>query len=346
MSDIQTVDVTQVGQIERAAIDAQIATAHAYPQHSPKQLQKIKQDMLAFATLDEETARECFYVLPRAGKAIRGPSIRMAEIAVSCYGNIRDSVRTLEVVATGDTPYVVVQGVCHDLEKNVAVSMEKRRRITKKKSKAAPDEDDINLAVNACAAIAFRDAAFKVIPQALIKPVYEAAMKVAVGDLKSLETKRTVVLDKLTHMGAPLERILAVVSCNKVEEVGLEELEVLIGFGTALKDGDCTLEEAFPPLIDESKSVADRIKDRFDKPQEKTADESDKKEPKKTRKQDSKKKKTKKENKKKQKSPPSDETTEQSKEPEIKWNCTRCQRELTVLRDNQCPYCMGEPEEV
>lgn len=229
--------------IERASVDIQIATAKKYP----RTLSKVKADMLSFATLDEETAQACFYTLPRGGKTIQGPSVRLAEIAVACYGNLRAGARPIQTVTHGEHPHVIVQAVAHDLEKNVAIQIEKRRRIVGKKSKGgAIDEDDINLAVNACGAIAFRDAVFKVVPQALIRPVYEQAKLVAIGDVKSLGKKRGQVVDRLKAMGVTEERILARVEAKKAEDIDLSKLEILIGLGTALKDGETSLEEAFP----------------------------------------------------------------------------------------------------
>lgn len=228
--------------ITRAEIDMQISTAKKYP----RVLSKVKQDMLSFATLDEETAQSCFYSLPRGGKTIQGESVRLAEIAISCYGNIMAGARPIQTVTKGDHPHVIVQAVVHDLEKNVRISMEKRRRITKKKSKEFVDEDDINLAVNACAAIAFRDAVFKVIPKAIIRPVFLEAKRVAIGDVKSLAVKRDKVIDRLKAMGISEERIFAAVEARKLDDIDLEKLEVLIGLGTALKDGATTTEEAFP----------------------------------------------------------------------------------------------------
>ena len=270
------IERSAVEAIERAQIDTQIATAKKYPLHTPGMLSQVKAAMLSFATLDEETAAGCFYTLPRGGKAIQGPSVRMAEIAISCYGNIRDSVRVIDVVSSGDTPHVVVQAVAHDLERNVAISIEKRRRITKKKFKESIDEDDINLAVNGCTAIAFRDAAFKVIPLALIKPVVEAAKRVAVGDIKSLVAKRTQVVERLKLMGVPESRILAVVGCLKVEDIAVEHLEILIGLGTALKDGETSIEEAFPIVTDQKPGVEglkERLKKDKKKPVKETATE-------------------------------------------------------------------------
>jgi len=245
---VDVIAKTALESIERASIDMQISTAKQYPMHSPNMLSKVKDEMLTLATLDEETAASCFYTLPRGGKAIQGPSVRLAEIAMNCYGNIRVGARILEVVCSGDTPHVVVQSVCHDLENNTLITIEKRRRITKKKFKDEVDEDDIQLAVNACTSIAYRDAAFKLIPMAIIKPVWQAAKKLAIGDVRSLSARRADVIDRLRKMGVIEERILAVVGCRRIEDIGIDQLGQLIGLGTALKDGETTLEDAFPPI--------------------------------------------------------------------------------------------------
>ena len=208
------------------------------------------------ATLDEETAASCFYSLPRGGKNIQGPSIRLAEIALSCYGNVRAGTRIIETVVDGASPYVAIQAVCHDLQKNMAVMIEKRRRITGKKSKGGMiDEDDINLAANAGSAIAFRDAIFKVVPGMLLRPVYEAAKKVAIGDAKTLSDRRAKAIEAFPKMGVPADRVLASIGHSKIDEVTLEDLENLIGTFTAIKEGSTTIENAFPPIVKEQKKV-------------------------------------------------------------------------------------------
>jgi hypothetical protein len=47
-------------------------------------------------------------------------------------------------------------------------------------------------------------------------------------------------------MGATVPAILAAVGADKIEDIDLAKLEVLIGLGTAIKDGEITLETAFP----------------------------------------------------------------------------------------------------
>ena len=65
---VERVDVRPLSVVEaseRASFDIQVATAKQYPMHDSTKLSKVKADMLSFATLDEETAEGCFYVLPR-----------------------------------------------------------------------------------------------------------------------------------------------------------------------------------------------------------------------------------------------------------------------------------------
>ena len=253
-TQLDVVPPSAVESISRAEVDIQISTAHRYP----RQLAKVKSDMLSFATLDEETAQSCFYTLPRGGKNIQGPSIRMAEIAVSCYGNLRAGTRIIETVTSGDAPHVLLQAVCHDLEKNTAITIEKRRRIVGKKSKGGQiDEDDINLAANAGSAIAFRDAVFKIVPGALIRPVYEQAKRVAIGDAKTLGDRRAKAVEAFAKMGVNQARVLASLEKGSIEEVTISDLETLIGLHTAIKDGQTSIDDAFPTERKKTPSFAE-----------------------------------------------------------------------------------------
>jgi hypothetical protein len=238
---VEVVANDALASIERAQVDVQIATARKYP----RTLSKVKERMLSFATLDEETASSCFFTLPaRKGgddKPIQGPSIRMAEIALASYQHIKAGSR----IINDDGKFLTAQAVVHDLENNVAVSIEVRRRVTGKSGNRFSD-DMIAVTGNAACSIALRNAVFRVVPRALITPVYEAAKRVAVGDVKSLTTKRAQIIARLKQMGAKEAAILAAVGAEKIEDIDLAKLEVLIGLGTAIKDGETSLETAFP----------------------------------------------------------------------------------------------------
>ena len=242
---IEIVDTSALEQMERASIDVQIATAKKYP----RELSRVKAQMLSFATLDIETAAGCFFTLPGRkggdGKPIQGPSIRMAEIAISTYQNLRAGAR----VISDDGKVITAQGVCHDLQNNVCVSVEVKRRVTTKQGQRYSD-DMVVMTGNAACSIALRNATFRVVPLALVKPIYEAAKKVAVGDAKTLATRRADALAHFEKMGVKRESVLAVVGAKGVEDVGLEQLETLIGYANAIRDGDTTVDEVFTPKAD------------------------------------------------------------------------------------------------
>lgn len=233
--------------LARTELDSAIVTAKQYP----RQIAKVKANIESMATIDEDTAASCFYTLPRGGKSIQGPSVRLAEIALSCYQNINAGCRAVHV-ETGDNPHVVLEAVCHDMENNVRVTIQKRRRIVAKKPRdnqpAKIDEDDINLAVNAGSAIALRDAVFKVIPGTLIRPALDRAKEVAVGNVKSIVAKRQQVIERLNKMGVTTDRILSTLGIKSQEEIQKLELETLIGLGTSIKEGTISIEDAFPPI--------------------------------------------------------------------------------------------------
>ena len=60
--------------LNRSEIDIQIQTAKRFP----RSISQFKKTALAMATIDEETAGSMFYKVPRSGKTIEGPSVRLA----------------------------------------------------------------------------------------------------------------------------------------------------------------------------------------------------------------------------------------------------------------------------
>lgn len=235
-------NINPIEAIERANIDVQIATAKKYP----RSLKVVKDTMISTATLDEETAQACFYTLPArngesANKRIQGASVRLAEIAISSYGNIKAGAR----IIADDGKFVTAQGVCHDVEKNVSISVEVKRRVTKRDGSRFSD-DMVQVTCQAACAIAYRNAVFKVVPLALVKPALEAAMKLARGDLKSLSERRGKMVDAFSKFGVEKERVYKAVNRTSLEDITLDDIMVLTGYYNSLKDGECSVEEVFP----------------------------------------------------------------------------------------------------
>jgi len=249
MTDFEIVtNPTVIEQATRAEIDTQIATAKRYPMHSDGAgIARFTRQAMAMATQSEEVAESCFYTLKRRDedgtiKLIQGPSVRLVEIACAAYGNIRRANQVKEITDS----HVVAQGGCHDLENNVAYQTEVRRRITGKSGKRY-SADMILVTANAACAIAGRNAGLGVIPRSLIMPIYEAAVKATVGNAAvPIEVRRQRAIDKFTLLGVDKERLLREINVPTVDALTVEHLSGLVGLYNAIKQGETTVDEAFP----------------------------------------------------------------------------------------------------
>lgn len=229
---------TALTSVDRAAIDSQIATAKKYPRSITKSLREAT----TLATLDEATAASMIYSVKRAGKVLSGPSARMAEVMAYSWGNLRIDAD----VAGTDAKDVTARGTCFDLEKNVAIRVSVKRRITDKHGKRYND-DMIVTTGNAAISIALRNSVFKVIPRALVSQVYEAARKASLGKGGTMTQKRQAAIDWWGKLGVSPEEIFTLLEVKGIEDVGEDELITLRGLANAVKDGEQSVEDLFRP---------------------------------------------------------------------------------------------------
>ena len=243
----QVVSVSAIGAINRSEVECQLDAAHRYPRFTRQRgVQQWSNEVKTLATITREVAESCIYTLPRKDKngkpkPIVGQSIRFAEIVASTWGNLHVASRIVAVEAGN----VVSQGGAWDLEKNLRTTTEVRRNILTRNGQRY-SEDMITVTGNAAAAIARRNAIFAVVPKAYRDPIFEQVRAVAAGTKADLGKRRQEVIDKLIKMGAKAENICPAIGVATVEDIGIDELTILIGLGTAIKDGGSTVEQAFP----------------------------------------------------------------------------------------------------
>lgn len=249
--EIRQADMLQA--INRAEVDIQVATAKQYPRDINATLNKIE----TYATMDKETAEECFYVLYRKGKngadnVIEGLSVRLAEIIAGAWGNIRVQTR----IIGNDGRMITAQAVCHDLETNYAVSKEVKRSITT--SKGTTFSEDMQVVTgNAAASIAFRNAVLAVIPKAVTKKVINHVKQVALGQAIDIETSRKNCLANLAKAGVSEKMVLFYLGKNSVADIDHEAIFQLRGTWNAIKEGTTSVQECFVnPYMDHQKQVA------------------------------------------------------------------------------------------
>jgi hypothetical protein len=230
--------------ITKAELDMKITTAKAFP----RSLAVFMDKALSMATINEDIAASCSYALPRAGKTIEGPSVRLAEIVCAAYGNICSGARVID----NDGKTITAQGICHDLETNNSVTVEVKRRILDKYGKTMSEDMQVVIG-NAACAIAYRNAVYKVVPAAFIDDIYEKTKEVARGTAETLIKKREKALTHFRNLGVKDDQICEVLNIKKIDDIDIDKLSVLRGFVSAVKDGEATIQEIFAPKSSEEK---------------------------------------------------------------------------------------------
>lgn len=261
--EIKQADMLQA--INMAEIDIQISTAKKYPRDLSKVLNQIE----TYATMDAETAEDCFYALRRKDefgnpKVIEGLSVRMAEIIAGAWGNLRVQTR----IIGNDGKMITAQGICHDLETNLAVSKEVKRRITNKSGNTFSEDMQV-VTGNAASAIAFRNAVLSVIPKSVTKRIINNVKQVAMGQSIDLETTRQRMIEDYSKVGVSVQQLLDYIGVKSITEIDKEKVFELRALANAIKEGTTTVAESFstpPTVADKKKEIKSRGAKKADMP--------------------------------------------------------------------------------
>lgn len=232
--------------ITKAEIDTQIATAKAFP----RSLAKFMKDVMSMATINADVAESCIYALPRAGKTVEGPSVRLAEMVAACYGNLQTGAR----VVYNDGKHVTAQGIVYDLERNIRHTEEVKRSILQhewkngaRTGKMITMNDDMQTVTGrAACAIAYRNAIFKVVPAALINDIIEKVREIAKGTAETLVVRRDKAMAYFKELGVKDAQVFDALEVKGLEDIDLDKLVTLRGMATALKNGEATIDGLFP----------------------------------------------------------------------------------------------------
>ena len=245
---IQSVEVMQA--INRVEIDMQVSTAKQYPRDIGKALSNIE----TLAMLDSETSEGCFYALKRGddekGTFIQGVSIRMAEIIASCWGNLRIQTR----IIGNDGKVITAQGSCHDLENNVAISVEVQRRITYTNGNTYSEDMQV-VTGNAASAIAFRNAVLKVIPKAATQKVVTKVHARALSECTDVEMSRQGIIQYFAQLQVTTEMLFKYLKVKKITDIKKDDIFILRALKTSIQEGSTTAAQAFKfkPTVKEKK---------------------------------------------------------------------------------------------
>ncbi len=232
--------------LSRAEIDQQIATAHRFP----RSIEMAVKNFASLATLDEESAAECTYAVPRDGKVITGPSVRFAEIIASQWRNSRIAARVVHTDFV--EKFIEAEAVFHDLETNVATLQRVRRRISTK-SGGVYSPDMIATTGNAACSIALRNAILKGVPKPVWRKAYEHSVKVAQGSAETLSKTRIAAVRSFDAFKVGEAKVLAKLGLQGLADVTLQHVGQLRSMYTSIKSGEVTAEAMFAEPEQEAK---------------------------------------------------------------------------------------------
>jgi hypothetical protein len=255
--------------ITYSEIDQQIKTAKTYP----RVLSQVLSNIDTMATYDKEVAESCFYALPRGGKTITGLSVRFAEIVASCWGNLRAGAR----IISNDGKLITAQGLIHDLETNVAITVEVSRKITDKYGKTFSQDMQI-VTANACCSIAFRNAIYKAVPSSLFKGTVDKIKEVSIGKAIDLQTSRENAMKNFKALNVEESDVFKLLKVKKEDDIDRDKLFILKGVFNAIKDSEITIEEAFgKPSRSKKSKISDLLGDASDELATPTKEKDEKK---------------------------------------------------------------------
>jgi hypothetical protein len=230
------VDTTLATAVVKAELDTQITTARAFP----RSVQTAINDINQLSTMNEQMASECVYALPRAGKPLRGASIRLAEIVAQCWGNCVSKTRIVSVDRISRT--VTAEGIFHDLQTNSITEAQHTRRISTKEGRLFTD-DMIAVTCNAAQSIARRNAILAGVPKVIWWPAFQQCEHVIAGDVTTLVSKRESAIKAFAVFGLKPEQVFQVLDVKGEQDIGIDELVTLRSLYSSVKNGELTVEE-------------------------------------------------------------------------------------------------------
>ncbi len=254
MHAAMTASVSTAIQAMALMADKRIATARMYP----RSIARFKKETAQLLREDVETARSAEYAKPVGNGVVRGPSIRLAELVAMCWGNIE--VELSEPIV-GDKN-VTLRATAWDLEKNYRQDGMASISIVDKQGRRYP-QHLIETTILAAASKAKRNAIIAVIPRSYIQDLLAVAKEVAMGNKKPLEQQRVDTLDYFarTHKVQP-EQVFEFLKVEGIDDMGEEEIELLRGVVTAIKEGAEITEYFRSPAASKAEEVKAKIKAR------------------------------------------------------------------------------------
>lgn len=213
--------------------DRIVATARRWPRSMSTFFARVRDQAL----VSQGMAESCFYALPRGGKTLIGPSIRLAEIAARSFGNMDVSTRIVDE----DDSFIYAEASAIDYETNFRVRVIEPRRILNKDNRRF-NIDMIGVTGKAAMSIARRNAIFQIVPRAMVDEIVEVCREYACGKSIPLDQRRSKAIDYWAKFGVDAAEMCALIGCAGIDDIGFDQIAALTGLATAIKQGDTSID--------------------------------------------------------------------------------------------------------
>lgn len=234
---LEPVQLDVLSVMDRSRIEMQITAARANPRPA---IDVIERQIRARATRRPEIAELCYYSVPRGGDMIHGASIKLANIALSCWGNTLSGALT----TSNDGKVIKATGFCWDLEINNQKYTEAQRRIVDRHGRPYSYDLQIQTA-NAAISIAERNAILKVLGSDVTDPIWEECMRVVAGSTKDLAERRETAMKWFAVRGVRYDNLLRLLEKSSVDQIDVDDVAYLRGLANAIVDKTITIAEIF-----------------------------------------------------------------------------------------------------
>ena len=267
------------------AAKARIQSAYLMALHKPRNEDQAR-DAILHACKKPGFAEKVEFSKPVGGKQIKGPSVRLAEVALRAWGNV---LTESQVVYEDDT-LKRIKLFCTDLENNLTHSKEiVVNKTVERKSKRDREvlgertnttgevvyivkatDDEIHNKEAALISKALRNEGLRLIPVDIIDEAMETAKETLRSrDKADPDAAKRKILDSFSEIGVKPKDIEQYLG-HKTDSIMPKEMEDLRGIYRAIRDGESRWTDYIQPSETEenTKSKADALKEKLKKAKE------------------------------------------------------------------------------
>lgn len=258
------------------AAKARIQSAYVVALNRPRNVDQSR-DRILHACKRPAFAERVEFSKPVAGRQIKGPSIRFAELALREWGNIMTDV----MVIYEDDEIRRSKVMVIDLETNSSFSKEiqiaktverkvaKDREIIGERTNTAGEkvyivkctDDELHNKESAAISKALRNEGLRIIPSDIVDEAIDLAKKtLADRDKKDPDATKKALMDSFSEIGVKPKDIQKYLK-HPTDAITPAELSELRGIYRAIKDG----ESKWADYITDDKSTSEALKDRMSK---------------------------------------------------------------------------------